>query len=132
MRAQGQQSEIISHSNFAQAAYWTISQLVAHHTVGGCALSAGDLFGTGTLSGKDPDQCGSLLEMSLGGKQGNGRQFVAWIHEADYARAVEFLIDREDMDGPVNIAAPNPLPNRQFMAALRSVKPDAQIQASAH
>ena len=69
MRAQGQQSEIISHSNFAQAAYWTISQLVAHHTVGGCALSAGDLFGTGTLSGKHPDQCGSLLEMSLGGKQ---------------------------------------------------------------
>jgi uncharacterized protein (TIGR01777 family) len=62
-----------------------------------------------------------LVRMSLGGKQGNGRQFVAWIHEADYARAVEFLIDREDMDGPVNIAAPNPLPNRQFMAALREV-----------
>ena len=80
MRAHGQQPQVISRSNFAQAAYWTISQLVAHHTVGGCALSAGDLFGTGTLSGKDPDQCGSLLEMSKGGKQptilANGEQRI--------------------------------------------------------
>jgi NAD dependent epimerase/dehydratase family enzyme len=57
--------------------------------------------------------------LSLGGKQGNGRQFVSWIHESDYARAVEFLIAREDIDGPINLAAPNPLPNREFMAALR-------------
>ena len=60
-----------------------------------------------------------LVWLSLGGKQGNGRQFVSWIHEADFARAVEFLIAREDLDGPVNVAAPNPLPNREFMAALR-------------
>jgi uncharacterized protein (TIGR01777 family) len=60
-----------------------------------------------------------LVRLGLGGKQGNGRQFVPWIHEADYARAVEFLIAREDLDGPFNLAAPNPLPNRQFMAALR-------------
>ena len=80
MRAQGQHPENSSHSNFAHAAYWTISQLVAHHTVGGCALSAGDLFGTGTLSGKDSDQCGSLLEMSKGGRQptilANGEQRI--------------------------------------------------------
>jgi NAD dependent epimerase/dehydratase family enzyme len=57
--------------------------------------------------------------MGLGGTQGNGRQFVCWIHEADYARAVEFLIEREELDGPVNIVAPYPLPNREFMAALR-------------
>jgi hypothetical protein len=61
----------------------------------------------------------NLVRLSLGGKQGNGRQFVPWIHEADYARAVEFLIAREDMEGPVNMTAPNPLPNREFMAALR-------------
>jgi NAD dependent epimerase/dehydratase family enzyme len=61
----------------------------------------------------------NLVRLSLGGTQGNGRQFVTWIHEADYARAVEFLIAREDLDGPFNIAAPNPLPNREFMAALR-------------
>jgi uncharacterized protein (TIGR01777 family) len=62
----------------------------------------------------------NLVRVGLGGTQGSGRQFVSWIHETDFARAVEFLIDREDMDGPVNIAAPNPLPNREFMAALRN------------
>ncbi len=61
----------------------------------------------------------NLVRMSLGGKQGNGRQFVSWIHETDFARAVEFLIHREDIDGPVNLAAPNPLPNRDFMRELR-------------
>jgi NAD dependent epimerase/dehydratase family enzyme len=61
----------------------------------------------------------NLVRLSLGGKQGNGRQFVCWIHEADYARAVEFLIGRDDLDGPFNIAAPTPLTNREFMAALR-------------
>jgi uncharacterized protein (TIGR01777 family) len=61
----------------------------------------------------------NLVRLGLGGRQGNGRQFVSWIHETDFARAVDFLIHREDMDGPVNIAAPNPLPNREFMAALR-------------
>ncbi len=61
----------------------------------------------------------NLVRFSLGGKQGNGRQFVSWIHETDFARAVEFLIDHEELDGPVNIAAPNPLPNREFMEALR-------------
>jgi len=61
----------------------------------------------------------NLVRMSLGGKQGNGRQFVSWIHETDFARAVEFLIHRADFDGPVNLAAPNPLPNRDFMRELR-------------
>jgi NAD dependent epimerase/dehydratase family enzyme len=60
-----------------------------------------------------------LVRTGFGGRQGNGCQFVCWIHEADYARAVEFLIEREELDGPVNIVAPNPLPNREFMAALR-------------
>jgi NAD dependent epimerase/dehydratase family enzyme len=60
-----------------------------------------------------------LVRMGLGGTQGNGRQFVSWIHESDFARAVEFLIAHEDMDGPINIAAPNPLPNREFMETLR-------------
>jgi len=61
----------------------------------------------------------NLVRMSLGGRQGNGRQFVSWIHETDFARALEFLIYRDDIDGPVNIAAPNPLPNRDFMRELR-------------
>ena len=61
----------------------------------------------------------NLTRLGLGGTQGNGRQFVSWIHESDFARAVEFLIDHEQMNGPVNMAAPNPLPNREFMSALR-------------
>ena len=60
-----------------------------------------------------------LVRFGLGGTQGSGRQFVSWIHETDYVRAVEFLIEREELDGPFNLAAPNPLPNREFMAALR-------------
>jgi uncharacterized protein len=61
----------------------------------------------------------NLVRWGLGGTQGSGRQYVSWMHEADFARAVEFLIDHEEMDGPVNLAAPYPLPNREFMAALR-------------
>ena len=60
-----------------------------------------------------------LVRTGLGGTQGNGRQYVSWIHDADFARALEFLIANEEIDGPVNLAAPNPLPNREFMAALR-------------
>ena len=69
MREAGQAPEVISRSNFAEAAYWTVAQLVAHHTVGGCSLSAGDLFGSGTLSGPRTEQAGSLLELTAGGKQ---------------------------------------------------------------
>jgi len=69
MAQAGHDGDIISRSNFAEAAYWTLAQLVAHHTVNGCALRAGDLLGTGTLSGPERDQAGSLLELSHGGKQ---------------------------------------------------------------
>ena len=58
----------LSHSSFRDS-YWTLAQLVAHHTVNGCNLRAGDLLGTGTLSGPAPDQAGSLLELTQGGKQ---------------------------------------------------------------
>lgn len=61
----------------------------------------------------------NLVRLSLGGTQGNGRQMVSWIHELDYARAVEFLIERDDLDGPVNMTAPGALPNREFMTELR-------------
>ncbi len=69
MREAGLPAECISRSNFADAAYWTVAQMVAHHTVGGCALRPGDLFGSGTLSGPRPEQAGSMLELSQGGKQ---------------------------------------------------------------
>ncbi|MGH9564097.1 MAG: epimerase, partial [Terracidiphilus sp.] len=61
----------------------------------------------------------NLVRAGLGGTQGNGRQMVSWMHETDYARALEFLIEHEEMQGLVNLAAPHPLSNREFMAALR-------------
>ena len=69
MRDVGARGELISTSNYAEAAYWTASQLVAHHAVNGCSLNPGDLLGTGTLSGPLPDQAGSLLELTEGGKR---------------------------------------------------------------
>lgn len=60
-----------------------------------------------------------LVRHGLGGTQGAGTQFVSWIHEADLVRAVDFLIAREQLEGVVNLASPHPLPNREFLRALR-------------
>jgi uncharacterized protein len=60
-----------------------------------------------------------LTRARLGGPIAGGRQFVSWIHDRDVTRAVQLLIDRDDLAGPVNLAAPGPLPQREFMAALR-------------
>ena len=67
MRAQGQSAVRVSASSFADA-YWTPAQLLAHHASNGCNLQPGDLMGSGTQSGPRPDQGGSLLELSQGGK----------------------------------------------------------------
>ena len=72
MRDAGYAGDLISRSNFAAAAYWTVAQLVTHHTMNGCALQSGDLFGSGTLSGPRPEQAGSLLELTAGGRQSIG------------------------------------------------------------
>ena len=61
-----------------------------------------------------------LVRLGLGGSVAGGRQYVSWVHGEDFARAVQFIIDRPDLAGPVNLAAPNPLPYKDFMAALRS------------
>lgn len=60
-----------------------------------------------------------LVRLGLGGTAGSGRQFVSWIHGTDFFRSIEFLMAHEEIEGPVNIAAPSPLPNREFMRALR-------------
>jgi uncharacterized protein (TIGR01777 family) len=62
----------------------------------------------------------NLVRSGLGGAQGSGAQYVSWIHEADFVRAVDFLIADETLTGPVNICSPNPLRNREFMRALRA------------
>ena len=60
-----------------------------------------------------------LVRFGLGGPHGDGRQFVSWIHHDDFVRAVRFLIDQRFVAGAVNVAAPNPLPNAEFMKAIR-------------
>jgi fumarylacetoacetase len=68
MRAAGTPAQRLSRSSFRDA-WWTVAQMLTHHTVNGCNLSAGDLFGSGTQSGPTPEQAGSLLELTAGGKQ---------------------------------------------------------------
>lgn len=79
MRATGVAPKLIAISNFVDS-YWTIAQMVTHHTVNGCNLVAGDFFGSGTQSGSTIDQVGSLMESSAGGKHpvdlGNGEQRI--------------------------------------------------------
>ena len=60
-----------------------------------------------------------LVRHGLGGSAGDGRQFMSWIHHEDFVAAVRWLIDRDDIEGVVNVAAPNPLPNAEFMRILR-------------
>jgi fumarylacetoacetase len=78
MREAGEAPVRLTLGNTTEAAYWTAAQLVTHHTVNGCNLQPGDLLGSGTLSGPKPDQAGSLMELTLGGKQAvtlpNGEQ----------------------------------------------------------
>ena len=61
-----------------------------------------------------------LVRFGLGGQAGDGRQYMSWIHEQDFVRAVLWLIEHEELEGPVNLASPNPLTNAEFMRALRA------------
>jgi fumarylacetoacetase len=68
MREQGLPEHRLSRSNFRHA-YWSVSQMVAHHTVNGCNLQPGDLLGSGTQSGPTLDEAGALIELSVGGSR---------------------------------------------------------------
>ena len=100
MKAAGAPAQALSDTNYRHA-YWTIAQLVTHHTVNGCNLAAGDLFGTGTLSGPTATEAGALIELTVGGKKpvtlpgGETRSFLedgdtislhAWCEKAGAAR----------------------------------------------
>ncbi|MCD0442235.1 TIGR01777 family oxidoreductase [Glycomyces sp. A-F 0318] len=65
------------------------------------------------------DVLSRMVLLGLGGPVGGGRQYVSWIHEEDFVRAVLFLIDRADLSGPVNLASPHPLRQKDFMRVLR-------------
>jgi uncharacterized protein (TIGR01777 family) len=60
-----------------------------------------------------------LARFGLGGRMGSGKQFVSWIHIADFLRAMEWLLVHDNFSGPVNLAAPNPLPNAEMMKLMR-------------
>jgi fumarylacetoacetase len=100
MRGAGEAPQSLSRSNFRHA-YWSVFQMVTHHTVNGCNLSPGDLFGSGTQSGPTAAEAGSLLELTGGGKNpltlanGEARSFLddgdtvimrGWCEKTGYAR----------------------------------------------
>ena len=100
MREAGQPDAQICRTSYRHA-YWTVAQMVAHHTVNGCNLQPGDLFGSGTLSGPTLDQAGALIELTQGGKNpialpnGENRTFLedgdavvlrGWCEKPDAAR----------------------------------------------
>jgi len=60
-----------------------------------------------------------LVRMGLGGPMAGGRQYVSWLHETDFCRAVEWLVEHEDFGGAVNLAAPHPVTNREMMQTIR-------------
>src|SRR5438876_880495 len=66
------------------------------------------------------DVLSGLVRWGLGGASGDGRQYVSWIHERDFIRAVYWLLEHPELEGPVNLASPNPVPNAEFMRALRA------------
>lgn len=100
MREAGSGPARLSHSSFRHA-YWTLAQMIAHHTIGGCNLQPGDLIGSGTQSGPTADEAAALMELSVGGRQpialpgGGTRTFLedgdsvilrAWCERAGAAR----------------------------------------------
>ncbi|MGV0959182.1 MAG: fumarylacetoacetase [Limnohabitans sp.] len=85
MRAAGQRDTSICRTSYRHA-YWTVAQMLTHHTVNGCNLQPGDLFGSGTLSGPTLDQAGALIELTTGGQNPltlpNGEQRT-WLEDGD-------------------------------------------------
>lgn len=100
MRDEGAAPSVVSQSSFKHS-YWTVAQMVAHHTVNGCNFQPGDMIGSGTQSGPEHEEAGSLLELTRGGKEsitlnnGETRTFLAdgdkvimrgWCEKSGFAR----------------------------------------------
>jgi NAD dependent epimerase/dehydratase family enzyme len=62
---------------------------------------------------------GQIVKQRLAGSAGSGKQYVSWIHLQDFLRALQFIIEHEEMEGAINLAAPDPRPNHEFMRILR-------------
>lgn len=61
----------------------------------------------------------NLVRKGLGGRSGDGRQYVSWVHDRDFVGAVNWVIANEALEGPINVSSPNPIPNREFMSHFR-------------
>ena len=61
----------------------------------------------------------TLVRLGLGGTAADGRQYISWLHDLDFIRSVYWLIEHEELSGSINLAAPNPLPNKEFMQVVR-------------
>lgn len=78
-----------------------------------------------TAIAMSPDSGGALdllirlTRLGLGGSIGGGRQFVSWIHDHDFVRAIQFILEQENISGAINLSSPNPIPQREFMMTLR-------------
>ncbi|MCA8333425.1 fumarylacetoacetase [Burkholderia cepacia] len=98
--AQGQQPRTLTRTSFRHQ-YWTLGQMIAHHTMGGCNLQSGDLLGSGTVSGPSSNEAGALIELTAGGTRpvdiGNGEDrafledgdtviFRGWCEREGFAR----------------------------------------------
>ena len=60
-----------------------------------------------------------LVRLGLGGTAADGRQYISWIHDQDFIRSVYWLIEHEELSGPINLSSPKPLPNKEFMRVVR-------------
>ena len=130
MRAAGIPAQRLSRSNFRDS-WWTVAQMLAHHTVNGCNLEPGDLLGSGTQSGPTPGEAGSLLELSGGGKRAialAGGEQRTFLEDGD--EVVDWVLAAYEHD-------PGPLPRAlivygPFMVAERQAAHGHVIQLADH
>jgi hypothetical protein len=125
--ANGESDGIIGGGEVGVPAYWARSVAIAkawEDALDRAATPSTRKVALRTSMVMSPDRDGifdtlfGIVGRRLGGNAAGGAQFVSWIHDADFARAIDFLI-AEDLSGAVNVAAPNPLPYRDFMRELR-------------
>ncbi|MEL6543884.1 MAG: TIGR01777 family oxidoreductase [Myxococcota bacterium] len=116
----GSEPEIPPYWRFSVdiARYWEQEQALAH-----TPQTRKVALRTSLVMNPDPGSVFAVLsrmtQLGLGGAIAGGKQYVSWIHDADFVRAVQWIIDHESIVGPVNLAAPNPLPQKEFQQALR-------------